>query len=63
MNDGKLIYLLKKWLEIEGNSPAVLSAKLGYKTSSAISMWFQRDNIPVWQRQRVRHIISKGKKR
>lgn len=52
------IKLLKRWLK--RNSAPYLAWKLGYKTTSAIDNWIERDNIPRWIEPRIIEIIEMG---
>jgi hypothetical protein len=49
---------IKKWLKKEGNSEAKLAYALGYTSSTAITMWFKRNNIPNYMKERVKELIK-----
>lgn len=58
MNKGKvLVTKIKKWLKYPGNTKIELAYKLGYKSSSAISNWISRGNVPTYMHQRVEEIL------
>lgn len=59
MNNKETIKALKEWLSKEGNSKAKLSTKLGYSSSTTVTMWLLRGSIPEWQIERVKKIILK----
>lgn len=53
---------LERWLKKPGNTPAVLAAQLGYKTSETIRRWVENKRIPEREVVRVEEIIlGKGK--
>lgn len=49
---------IKKWLKKEGNTEAKLAYALGYTSSTAITMWFKRNSIPSYMKQRVKELIK-----
>jgi hypothetical protein len=54
----KELSAVKRWLKKEGNSPAILAAALGLKTSSAIQQWFKAKNIPERHIAKVRELTA-----
>lgn len=54
----KELRAIKKWLKIDGNSEALLAAKLGYSSSSVVTMWFKRNNVPEYQRTKLMEVIT-----
>lgn len=55
----KELRAVKKWLEKENNSQALLAAKLGYTSSAVIAQWLRRNSIPTHMRERVMQEVSK----
>lgn len=55
----KEIRAIKKWLKSEGNTEALLAAKLSYSSSAAISMWIKRNNVPTYQRTKLMEVLTK----
>jgi len=55
----KELKAIKKWLKKEGNTEALLAAKLGYTSSVAIKMWFKRENVPSYQREKLMEVLAK----
>lgn len=54
----KELRAIKSWLKKDGNTEAVLAAKLGYTSSVAIKMWFRRNRVPKHQKLRVMEVIT-----
>jgi hypothetical protein len=49
---------IKAWLEVEGNSQALLAAKIGLKSSTAIAQWLSRGRVSKWNIEKVREICN-----
>lgn len=49
---------LRKWLRRAGNSPAIVAAKLDYKTTGAVTQWLKRGRIPGHRVKAVMEVIS-----
>lgn len=50
---------IDQWLNKDGNTKALLAARLGYSSSSVIQQWFRRKSIPVYMRERLMQELSK----
>lgn len=50
---------LENWLKQPGNSMAKLAAKLGYRSSTTITKWFRRGEIPSYMVASLRKILKK----
>ena len=54
----KELRAIKKWLKKDGNTEALLAAKMGYTSSTAVTMWFKRNNVPEYQRPKLMEVIT-----
>lgn len=53
-----MIAEVKRWLAKPGNTKAVLSSRLGYETTDALSKWLSRNRIPQHRHADVRRAIA-----
>ncbi len=56
----KTLAMLEAWLSNKENSIVQLAAHLGYRSTSVISMWIRRGNIPIYQEDRVLTFILRS---
>jgi len=50
--------LIKRWLKVDGNSQALLAARLGLKSSTAVAQWLARGRVSKWQIEKVKEICN-----